>query len=612
MNTDNIMVDTWLSLARDFRFDDRHLFSEQESALRDGIETYRNVTYPERMQAPIYLHKCIYQMENLFKRYTFKNDAYTKEQLEQKANEDFIAFQTKLAAPRADYRLSTKMVLQRARVLVKEILGSYDAEEHMRLCRFGKRAAVGVTANNAYLDSKIENLSCSREHAIWFLNEYLPTDKHLDLAALSMKIMQKHENREIYEIGSTRELSLVNVPKKYNTFRSIMPNTVIGGFYSLGLGKYIEMELLKSGRRIKELRYSRNIKKLQYVHQELAQKASKTRHLVTLDVTKASENFQAYLVNMLCPRDWYNALKLGRASHAFVGADKQRIYLQSFMAMGIGFTFPLQTLLFEAVIRAIAELNGVKGIISVYGDDCIYPRKIHNYVLAVFNDLGFTPNMNKTFDLQYFRESCGGDYYHGIDVRPWSPQATSADLKGVKLEAFYYKLINGLLRRWDPAEVPSTLEYLLRGVAASAGRVYQVPPSFPDTAGVKVNSIQKTWHVPWSNVFYSPVSANYEFPYLHKVAGDRLVRSCYPYYWNALRASSLDTDENVEWTPWDEAPPEMVKWIEAKPKSYYTSRITRERLKRLVAVVPSKVAFRYRSAFGTTSLGEWCSVLDTL
>jgi hypothetical protein len=601
MNTDNIMVDTWLSLARDFRAQDLSLFKEQGDLLKKrDIASFRESAFPGRMQAPIWLHKRVYQMESFFKRYTFQNDKYTKESLEQKANEDFVAFQTKLAAPRADYLCSTKVVIKLARKLVREALGPYDPDEHMRLCRFGKRAAVGVTAKEAFLDRKVEILSCSEGHGLWFLHDYVTTDKILNDACIySISQAQKEGTIKTYPLERATCLSLVNVPKKYNTFRSIMPNTVIGGFYSLGLGVYIEDRLRK---------INRDIRKLQDVHKKLAQQASKTRHLVTLDVSKASENFQASLVNMLCPRAWYNALKFGRITKARLSNDEE-CYLQSFMAMGIGFTFPLQTLLFESVIRAIASLVGIdsKETISVYGDDCIYPRKIHKYVIAVFNDLGFTPNMDKTFDYHFFRESCGGDYYHGVDVRPYSPNATSQDLYGVKLEAFCYKILNGLLRRWDFAEIPQAVHHLLRIISSSAGRVYQVPPSFPDTSGVKVDCIQDAWYIPWSRVYWSSTKANYVFPYLTKEAGDRKVRSVYPYYWNSMRISSLGKDEVcTDWSPWDNAPVEQLTWVKTKPAKYCTSRITKQRLVTTYAVTPSKVGFRYKTKRGETLLGEWC------
>lgn len=598
MNTDNIMVDTWLSMAKDFRLKELDATYVARPDISD-IKTFRDKAAALRMDKSPWTHKVVYQMDSYFKRYIFSNDVYTKQELEWKANEDFVAFQENLAAPRAEYLLSTKLILRTARKLVREVLGPFDTQEFMRLCRFGKRAAVEVTATEAYLDNKVENLSCSEEHGQWFLNDYLPGDHLLDNASLYAQKLREYEKKRPNCLNRCTCLSLVNVPKKCNTLRSIMPNTVIGGFYTLGIGKYIE-ERMRSKHR--------DIRKLQDKHKRLAQQSSRTRKLVTLDLSKASENYVQSLINILTPRDWYNALKFGRIKYATVGDRK--IYLQSFMAMGIGYTFPLQTLLFESVIRAIALHLGERGTISVYGDDCIYPRTIHKYVLSVFKDLGFPANVDKTFDTQYFRESCGGDYYRGIDVRPFSPQAISADLKGVKLEAFLYKILNGILRRWDAAEVPSTVEYLLRCIAASAGRVYQVPLSFPDTAGVKVSAIQKTWYVPWTVVSWSPSLANFVFPYLYKQAGERLVRSVYPYYWNAMRTASLDVEEQHDWTPWDEAPAEQIKWVAASPVKYYRSRISKKRLRSLVAVVPSKVAFRYRPMMGQTSLGEWCASLE--
>lgn len=587
MNTDKLMVDTWLSLLQDFRsIAGKDFLRAQEIALRDGIKTFRDVHFPGRMQAPPQLHRQIYQMEGFFKRYIFENDEFTTKDLREKACLDFTTFQRNLAAPRPDLRLSTYIVVQKARRLIREVLGPYDINEHMRLCRFGKRAVVGVPGAKAFLDEKIRNMSCSQEQLSWF-QLYLKSDNILQDA------INETNEKHPYDLVSC--LKLVNVPKKYNTLRSIMPNTGLGAFITAGLGKYLELRLRQD---------SCDIRKLQDDHKRLAQLASKTRHLVTLDLRKASENFTSAIVNRFLPRSWYNVHKMGRVSHASVGA--RECYLSSFMAMGIGYTFPLQTLIYRSVIKAIALLVGVdpKGV-SVYGDDCIYPRKLHKYVIPILSDLGFEANSDKTFVHHFFRESCGGDYYHGVDVRPYCPEGFHQVLYGVKLEAFLYKTLNGLLRRWSTHEIPRTVYMLLRHIAGSCGRVYQVPTHFPDTAGVKVDMIQNAWEIPWSPVHWSAAQSNFVFTYLQKLAKDRLVRSCYPYYWNAHRISSLSEDENDEWTPWDESPVEQLRWVDVRPYKYYTSKFTKKRYRKTVAVVASKVEFRYKASKGETLLGKW-------
>ena len=85
--------------------------------------------------------------------------------------------------------------------------------------------------------------------------------------------------------------------------------------------------------------------------------------------------------------------------------------------MGNGFTFPLETLIFWALTASACE--GDVDSVSVYGDDIICPRERADDVIDTLTMCGFKINLEKSFVEGPFRESCGCDYYKGIDIRPF-------------------------------------------------------------------------------------------------------------------------------------------------------------------------------------------------
>jgi hypothetical protein len=94
--------------------------------------------------------------------------------------------------------------------------------------------------------------------------------------------------------------------------------------------------------------------------------------------------------------------------------------------MGSGLTFPILALLCHtAVTTAITQETHFSGtykdamkLVYVYGDDIIVPREFYDAALRGLVELGLVVNLDKSFHLGFFRESCGGDYYRGHDIKP--------------------------------------------------------------------------------------------------------------------------------------------------------------------------------------------------
>lgn len=583
-DTDVFYTHVWKSLVRDFRnnLDDPALFCEAEMLLNRGAAAFRTFVPENRMWKHNYRFKVECQLENLFKRYCFSKDAFTRADLEQMTIKKFIATQERIGvAPVRTFR--SYLVIQRARQIIKTILGNYDLAEHQAACRFSKNATVGNPAARSYLDEKIGGpLSGSRDHIKWF-KSHLDSDK-----LLSQSICAAQDYKMGIPFSECVSLTLTNVPKSFKSLRSIMPNTTLGGFYSYGLGRVIQDRLKSEGL---DIRY------LQQRHRNLARKYSTTRTHATADLSSASDSFTLPLMNMLLPRKWFNVSKFGRIDHCKLG--DQNIYLTSFMTMGIGFTFQMQTLLFYGLLTAIKLLSGAKGRVSVYGDDLIYPSSMHSKVAALFNDIGFLLNQDKTFVHESFRESCGGDYYCGFDVRPFQPEGTAQHLLGRRYVMLIYKTINGLLERWSREEIPITLRYLYLEILRVDNTILQVPPLFPAYAGVKVEAPEAANQLlPWEPVHWQITEGSrYSvcFKYLRSMARDRSVKSQMIYYWNSLRSKSLNEDplepefENSDYNdPFKKPAHAAIRWRVAKPQPKSYRSCFGYRMKKLEAVVDSR------------------------
>jgi len=97
--------------------------------------------------------------------------------------------------------------------------------------------------------------------------------------------------------------------------------------------------------------------------------------------------------------------------------------------MGSAVCFPVEGMyFFTAVIAAMHAQDGkrpsVRSVeqyarqVYVYGDDIIVPVDYAAKVSEWFETIGLKVNRQKSFWTGKFRESCGGDYYDGVDVKP--------------------------------------------------------------------------------------------------------------------------------------------------------------------------------------------------
>lgn len=205
------------------------------------------------------------------------------------------------------------------------------------------------------------------------------------------------------------------VPKDCKKDRGIAVEPSINLFYQLGYGRVIRHRLKAAGI---------DLPNGQDLHRRLACDASIKGHLATLDLSNASDTVSRNLVRLLLPPQWFSVLDDLRSKKTeFRGGWR---VLEKFSSMGNGFTFELETLIFLCLILALSDPpQGERDLLQagvnvfVFGDDIIIPTEYSDDVTSCLSFFGLTVNREKSFVSGPFRESCGGDYFEGVDVRPY-------------------------------------------------------------------------------------------------------------------------------------------------------------------------------------------------
>lgn len=515
-DVDDLMWKTLKSLLHDFYSSLPPSFSRTLAQIISdkNVTELRELSFNHQMHTSVDTYKRVYQMINLCKRVVFKNDVFSESELVAQATDKFKATQIRLASL-SELSPQARDVLFWARGLTHEILGDFTNTELNERCEFGKHAAVGVPYRKATLLAKWETITGSEDDLKWFESDYLGFNRLLDEF-----LKENYIERE-----TSSELKLTFVPKSFKACRAITPNTTVGSLRSDGLGKMIASRLRRVGL---------DITCLQEFHRELAQLGSWDHSLVTCDQRSASDNITGWLLELLLPKSWYKELNTGRISLIRL-PDGVAVKSETFCTMGVGFTFPLQTLVFYCLAKAIS-LSSFDGedFVSCYGDDLIVDARLWPLVRDLFPEFGLEINEDKTFFEGDFRESCGGDFYRGVDVRPFQPQVSGA-LKRVAYDSCIYKFINGLRRRWCDEEIDETLTMLELELR---DEMLVVPMDYPDISGVRVQRGDRFWSS--TQRLIRNRNGAVIFTYLKQSALEVECLRQLPYYCRSLRSGTVE------------------------------------------------------------------------
>ena len=324
-------------------------------------------------------------------------------------------------------------VISAAAQEVQRVLGSsVNSREWLDACRFGPGAFNHSEARG--LTSLYDKLQVS------------PSVSH-DMAEIGALLVQSQPqwarsvtNCEIegfWPLVKREDLDLVPgnriafVPKTAVTHRTIAIEPLMNVYAQLGLGRLMRRKLrLKCGLDLDD----------QVPNQDMARRGSIDGSLATIDLSSASDTVARELVRFLLPHEWFERLDLCRSKVGYL--DGKWLRYEKFSSMGNGYTFELETLIFWSLAISCVQLLELDPFeVRVYGDDIIVPSLAYDLLIEVLTFCGFTANSSKSFREGPFRESCGKDFYDGLEVRPFFQKESLNEVQTL------FRLANGIRRQ---------------------------------------------------------------------------------------------------------------------------------------------------------------------
>lgn len=155
----------------------------------------------------------------------------------------------------------------------------------------------------------------------------------------------------------------------------------------------------------------------QGINRNLARLGSMGENFVTLDLQDASDSVSLALVKVLFEGSkLYKPLLATRTPHSLLPSGNV-VELKKFAAMGSALCFPVESLVFYSLLMGCYTLaRSLYPVGFVYGDDIIIPAEISEFYIQILTAVGLKVNVDKSCLTGLFRESCGGDFFHGKDV----------------------------------------------------------------------------------------------------------------------------------------------------------------------------------------------------
>lgn len=390
-----------------------------------------------------------------------------------------------------------------ARAYIRSVIGyKPNLKRIYERCDFGPGASSGIHGNKTHLAAKLSapKWTCTPtasayarsammgDHHIW---EYL---SEREIFCLDPEVFKTSFDRKL---SITAANKIVMVPKTAKVHRTIAVEPLLNGYVQKGVDVYMRACLHRHGINLRD----------QTVNQLLAQEGSKggPNPLCTIDLSAASDSLSIETARDLLPPDWFTFLNNIRSPMYESKWGNGRY--EKFTSMGNGFCFPLETLIFASIVHAAYEVsmdcvpqpgwtlprkrNVPQVDWHVYGDDIIVRQRSALLVLELLDFYGFKANTDKTFLFGPFRESCGADYFDGVNVRPYTLDFIPDTYRDL------FKIANGLFDTkfhlsydaWNyvVAKIPERYRYL---------RPYEGPPDTAIQAPLDICMSSK--HVQWN------------------------------------------------------------------------------------------------------------------
>lgn len=267
--------------------------------------------------------------------------------------------------------------------------------------------------------------------------------------------------------------SLFTVPKNSEVSRTCCTEPLLNMMFQKAIGSFMEERLN---------RWGINLSKQPDLNRRLCRIGSVDGSFGTIDLSSASDSIALTLCEWIIPPQVFKWLRLFRSPTTRL-PDGSEAKLNMVSTMGNGFTFPLETIIFASVVRAVYLAKGISPRLgtdsdnyAVFGDDLVVRKDCFHTVERMLKRFGFSVNEGKSFNFGSFRESCGFDYFDGINIRP-------VYIETLETPQDVYSAFNRLSRWQAEHRIPlvRTLKLLLKWA-----RFRPIPFSEADDSGFKV------------------------------------------------------------------------------------------------------------------------------
>lgn len=395
-----------------------------QGAYRDVVDLKIDPVALDESQSTDYLYAR--QIKALVEKQAFLDLGWDREKEAvtkfRKAEEKCFETNTRLWNERPNWDVGG--VLYTAQRIIAQVLGPVPCFVDLPFL-FGPGASTNVVGRVASFRSKLgAPMQCSESLVPWlgdFLAEFpqwcetVATKHHLEVD------VSDGVNTKVWQVPvEVRPARLGFVPKTSKTDRSICVEPSLNALGQKGIGSFMKKRLDLFGVDLRDQERNR----------DLALRGSIRGDYATVDLSSASDTVSYALVMSLLPSEWFELLDHFRSER--VEFKGEVIELEKFSSMGNAYTFELESLIFYALALAVCDsldligepifVNGrlSKGFpVTVYGDDIIVPVGAYSLLEEVLTWCGFELNSEKSYCYGPFRESCGADWFLGLDVRPW-------------------------------------------------------------------------------------------------------------------------------------------------------------------------------------------------
>jgi hypothetical protein len=297
-----------------------------------------------------------------------------------------------------------------ARKILSWVGPRVDARSWLLRCRFGPGSDALNTGACAQAYHKLSRMSVTADfyegaQAVvlsqpgWYRHQVMVVGENSSSAAMEMRVVPGNK--------------VTFVPKTALIDRSIAVEPGMNIYAQLGLGALLRASLKKAGLDLDNADPNRGLAIDGSIHGAVA----------TIDLSSASDTLARELVRELLPDHWFLALDWVRSKvgvYTSPGGMKISFRYEKFSSMGNGYTFELESMIFYALALACTEYcRDDTSLVRAFGDDITVPTGVVPLLEEVLAAAGFTFNLAKSFSSGLFRESCGMDFFNGVNVRPY-------------------------------------------------------------------------------------------------------------------------------------------------------------------------------------------------